>query len=81
LAHGWPLESGIGLAGVGALFGKMPRLTTIETRIIVVGRSSGANTWGVRLAWCNGDGSRLRIYLLPWSILWRGEGTTIRWRR
>jgi len=56
----------------------MPRLTTIETRIIVAGRSSGTNTWGVRLAWCSGDGSRSRIYQLPWSILWRGKGTTIR---
>ena len=81
LPNRWPLERRVGLAGVGALFGKMSRLTTIETRIIVAGRSSGANTWGVRLAWCSGDGSRLRIYLLPWSILWRGKRTTIRWRR
>jgi len=78
LANGWPLDSGVGLAGVRAFFRKMPRLTTIETRIIVARRSSGTNTWGVRLAWCSDDGSRSRIYLLPWSILWRGKGTTIR---
>ena len=50
LANGWPLENGVGLAGVGAFFRKVPRLTTIEPWIIVVGQSNGTNTWGVRLA-------------------------------
>jgi len=69
LANAWPLESGVILSRVGAFFREMPGLTTIVARIIVVWWSSRTNTWGVRLAWCSGDGSRWRIDLLPRSIL------------